>query len=128
MAFFRSCFLRGILGGSVVLLAAAVAIPQYADYKERAANTDIFNEALPLREAIEARIVELGSVENSGHGIQMPDSKNYKAIVTRDGVILMQGLRYGHVMALIPSLDQGAVSWRCIGGPSKDMSLKCRGT
>jgi hypothetical protein len=126
MAFFRSCFLRGVLGALVVLLAAAVAIPQYADYKERAANTDIFNEALSLREAVEERIFKLGTVENSGHGIQIPASKSYKASVTRDGVILLQGLRYGHVMVLVPSLDQGAVGWQCIGGPPKDMPLQCR--
>ncbi len=127
MAFFRSCFLRGVLGALVILLAAAVAIPQYADYKERAANSAIYDESLPLRESIEARILELDSVENSGTGIQVPTSKGFKASITRDGSIILQGNRYGHVLLLTPNLNQGMVGWQCIGGPPKDMPLKCRG-
>lgn len=127
MAFFRSCFLRGVLGAFLVLLAAAIILPQYADYRERDANAEIFDEAALIRQSIEARILELGSVENSGVGLQASAGKSYEAIVTREGTILLQGMRYGHVLALIPSLVEGAVSWHCIGGPPKDMPRQCRG-
>jgi hypothetical protein len=128
MAFFRSCFLRGVLGAFIILLAAAIAVPQYGDYKERAANAAIFDESLALRQSIEVRIQALGTVENSGFGIKVPDDRNYKADVTRDGTVILQGLRYGHVLVLTPSLDQGVVSWSCMGGPPKDMHLQCKGT
>jgi hypothetical protein len=125
MAFFRSCFLRGALGAFGVLVAAAILVPQYADYRDRAANTTIYEDSLALREAIGARILELGSVENSGINVQAPADGNYKASVTRDGAVILQG-RYGHVMVLTPVLVQGAVSWQCIGGPPNDMPRRCR--
>lgn len=123
MTSFR-CFWLGALGAFVVLLAAAILVPQYADYKDRAANTTAYDDSLALRESIAARIVELGSVENSGSNIQAPNDGSNKA-VTRDGTIILQG-RYGHVLVLTPSLDQGAVNWKCIGGPPKDMPRPCR--
>jgi hypothetical protein len=119
------CFLWGAFGAFIVLLAAAILVPQYADYKDRAANTAVYDESLTLRESIAARILELGSVENSGTNIQHLADGSYKAVVTRDGAIILQG-RYGHVMVLTPVLDQGAVSWQCIGGPPKDMPRMCR--
>jgi hypothetical protein len=118
------CFFWGALGAFIVLLAAAILVPQYADYKDRAANTTAYDDSLALRESIGARILELGSVENSGTNIQVPADASYKAI-TRDGTIILQG-RYGHVLVLTPSLDQGAVNWHCVGGPPKDMPLLCR--
>ncbi|HEX5055814.1 MAG TPA: hypothetical protein VFX02_04880 [Gammaproteobacteria bacterium] len=123
MTSFR-CFWWGAFGAFVVLLAAAILVPQYADYKDRAANTASYDESLMLRESIAARIIELGSVENSGTNIQAPADAGYKA-VTRDGAIILQG-RYGHVLVLTPSLDQGAVTWKCVGGPPKDMPRPCR--
>lgn len=122
-----SCFLRGVLGALMVLLAAAIIIPQYADYRERAANAAILNESLALQQAIEARIQGLGAVENSGLGIEVPpEGTDYKAVITRDGAVILQGIRYGHVMVLTPRLAQGAVSWQCVGGPPKDMPRQCR--
>jgi Tfp pilus assembly major pilin PilA len=85
---FPACFFRGAFGACVVLLATAVIVPQYADYKERAATTEMFNESVTLRQAVEARILELGGIQNSGTGVQVPSASNYRANLTRDGIII----------------------------------------
>lgn len=123
----RACFLWGMLGAFGVLIAAAVVVPQYADYRERAANTEMYNEASALRQAVESRILELGTVENSGLNIQTPAAQSYEAIVSREGIVILQGMQFGHVLVLMPSLNQDKVSWHCIGGPVKDMPLQCKG-
>lgn len=126
MAFSRACFLRGALGACAVLLAAAVVIPQYADYRERAANAAMFDESASLRQGVEARILELGGIQNSGVGVQVPPPSSYRANLTRDGVIILQGAAFGHVLVLSPAFYQGEVIWQCIGGPPKDMPRQCR--
>jgi hypothetical protein len=127
MASSRACFVWGAIGALAVLLAAAAIVPQYAVYKARAANASIFDESAPLRQAIEARILGLGTLENAGLGIEAPSEGNYSAAVSRDGLLVLRGLRYGHVLVLTPHLERGAVSWQCIGGPPKAMPRPCRG-
>jgi hypothetical protein len=121
-----SCFFRGMLGACVVLLATAVIVPQYADYKERAATTQMFNESATLRQAVEARILELGGIQNSGTGVQVPPAGSYRANLMRDGIVILQGVAFGHVLVLSPAFHQGEVIWQCTGGPPKDMPRQCR--
>lgn len=121
-----ACFIRGALGALVILIAAAVIVPQYADYKERAANAMMYDESASLRQAVEARILELGGIQNSGIGVQIPPPGSYRANLTRDGIIILQGAAFGHVLVLSPAFHEGAVIWQCTGGPPKDMPRQCR--
>ena len=125
------CFLIGILGAIVVLAAAAVLAPLYCDYDARAALSDSLQQLAPYRDMIAENASKQGSPERSGVGISIP-SETFPSLnvdyarVFPDGTILIRHTKHHQVIIWEPSMTAGQISWRCVGGPQKDVPPECR--
>ncbi len=109
----------------VVLLVAAVIIPQYSDYRGYAETDQWLVQLRPLQEAIEANAIRKKSLSGAGKEIAKPRLAHDNVTifeVTDSGVILVKGGRDGQVLVLVPSFEAEKVVWRCVGGPAKDVS------
>ena len=124
-------FLFGALGALLVLIGAAIGIPQYSDYRARAAGGDILMQAYPVRKKVEERILALGTVEGSGTvefkaNSGSPSARIEELMVEPNGTMIIRGAPYGQVLVLIPSFKENIVSWRCLGGSGKEVPSQCR--
>ena len=61
-------FLLGMAGGFLVLLVAAVLIPTYTDYSDRAITTDMLRDVRPVQEAIEKKLIGNHTARIQGAG------------------------------------------------------------
>ncbi len=122
------CFFKGILGAFLVLIAFALIIPMYGDYRSRAETSDWLLNIASTKIAISGNITRLNSLTNSGIGVKSPSGlrSNPRINITTDGVIFIQGIKYGQLLVIIPELSGTKVSWTCIGGSAKDVPPFCR--
>ena len=125
------CFLLGMLGAIVVLAAVAVLAPLYCDYDARAALSQSLEQLAPYRDAIAEQFSKEGSAEDSGNEVSIPSEAlsslniNY-ARVFPDGTIAIRHAKHHQVIIMEPSMTAGQISWRCVGGPQKDVPPECR--
>ena len=121
-------FISGAIGALLVLIAAAIIVPQYGDYTARSRAATVLNSVRPLQDRIASRIIALKSVSGSGIGnSQLVASPVKEIVVLEDGIIIVVGSHFGQVLVLVPSYSSGNVSWRCLGGSAKDVPPQCRG-
>jgi type II secretory pathway pseudopilin PulG len=124
------CFLKGVLGAVLVLVLAAMAIPQYADYRARAETDMLLGQLHAVQQRIEAVASEQKSFLGVAKGIAKPAFSRIEVTVfeiTQSGAIIVKGGRDGQMLVLSPSFDAEKITWHCVGGPTKDMPAKCRG-
>ena len=125
------CFLLGMLGAIVVLAAAAVLAPLYCDYDARAALSESLQQLAPYRDAIEENISKEDSIDVSGVVVSIP-SEAFRSLnldyarVFPDGTIVIRHAKHHQVIIWEPSMTAGQISWRCVGGPRKDVPPECR--
>lgn len=125
------CFFAGAMGAILVLIAAAVLIPAYGDYRGRAALTAAMSELDSYRHDISERAATLGKTEASGVGIVVSPGDmarlgfDYVRIFA-DGTIVARHGKYHQVVIWEPAISSGEVSWRCLAGPRKSVPGWCR--
>lgn len=123
-------FFWGALGALFVLIAAALIVPQYCDYRAQATVFNWRSGIGQLQASIEQRLLSRDSSIELPEGVMTsPDfspKHHVRAFkVTSTGVIIIQGentgFMSGQLMVLFPSLEQEKVMWTCYGGPEKLM-------
>jgi hypothetical protein len=119
-------------GTAILLVAIAVFVvyPQYADYRSMSQTSVMLNFLrVELQDRIEAKAAQLGTLEGVGGGVSMvPSPGNFLRIVhvEPNGLIVAKGGAKGQTLVLLPSLSQGKVIWRCVGGADHDVPSQCR--
>lgn len=127
-------FLFGFLGFFVAALLYAVVSSQYSDYRAASQTSGWAVGSHDTRAVIAANALRDKSLALAGVGVPPPSFPGFRSEqkpdhseVTENGIILMQGGADGQLIVLIPSLERGKVSWRCLGGSAKSVSLpSCR--
>ena len=125
------CFLLGMLGAIVVLATVAVLAPLYCDYDARAALSQSLQQLAPYRDAIAEHVAKEGSAERSGVAVSIP-SEAFRSLnldyarVFPDGTIAIRHAKHHQVVIWEPSITAERISWRCVGGPRKDVPPDCR--
>ena len=123
------CFLLGMLGTLLILVAAAVIIPQYSDYTARVQTEEWLFLVKPILADIEKNAIQQNSLMNAGRNVNKEALQNANVNlleITETGVLILSGGRKGQVLILIPSLNAEQVTWRCIGGPAWIAPSGCR--
>lgn len=121
------CFVKGMAGALLVLIAAAIIAPQYSNYVASSQTSIWLIEIEPTTEAITSNILRLQTVSGSGVGIPRPVISHYTPSlieVTDSGTVFLKGGSDGQFVALVPAFSNGVVTWRCIGG-SAHATLRC---
>lgn len=128
MNYFAS-FLYGALGAFLVLGVAAIIIPQYSDYFTTTETDRWLTDVAEVQSKIERRAVEINSLERAGADIPLPKIVNGPVQyleISQDGRIYIKGGSEGQLVVLIPALEGESVVWRCIGGSTRSVAIKCR--
>ena len=115
------CFFKGMGGAILVLLAAAIIVPQYADYRAALETSDWLSSVTSTTDVITTNVKRLKTTTGSGVGVARPviaQRPPSLVEIADNGVIFLKGGREGQFVVLIPSYVDGKVVWRCIGGPS----------
>ncbi len=121
------CFFRGALGALAVLFIAAIVVPNYSDYRARAETSLWLSQMEPVRLRIEDNAKRLKTMGGAGKQLDLPAALLPKVALLeiRDsGEIILQGGRDGQLVILTPSYAAGKVTWRCLGGTTRD--VPCR--
>lgn len=133
-----SRFIKFILGalydlGSLLLIVVVVGIPlavitpTYQCYTNRAKISERLLYSSSLREQINERALQNNSLANVGAGLEVkPSGRTKGGLVMKDGVILVYGEDPPAVIVLMPTYENGAVTWKCTGFPLKYMPASCR--
>ena len=91
--FSMKCFLKGMIGAFVVLLIAAIAIPQYADYSDRAKSDDMLHSIDPLKQKLASLLINQLDINS---GIVEHDSRFIDTLEVFDsGEIFIKGMGSG---------------------------------
>ncbi len=103
---------------AIIGMLAAVALPEYQNYKNKAELSQHWTNSAPLRTALGAYYIEKEEVPDSleAAGISAAQADGYEydsdrmslSVQTKDGVFLIQ-----------PSEDDGQVLWHCYGDSVK---------
>ena len=121
-------FFQGMLGALLVLVAAAIIVPQWQDYLADSETSVWLNaEIMPAVQSISANALRLRTTSGAGIGVPKPIFQVHAPSLVEidpDGIIFLKGGSDGQFVALIPTLSGGNVSWRCIGG-SSHATLAC---
>ena len=122
---------------AIIGILAAVALPAYQDYTNRAKMSELIMVAVG---DAKIKVSEYAQVKNtlvgSGVGIVLNtagkyvDSNGANSFVTADGLIQVSGSAFPVTtrITLSPVMDtsSGVVVWTCTGTPSKYMPTSCR--
>lgn len=120
-------FIAGAAGALFILVAAAIIVPQYGDFRARAQAADALVSIRPTQDRVAAQAIARQSLVGSGLGIAQSASGHIsESWVLTDGAIVLRLAGTGQVFVLLPTYSAGAVSWRCIGGSAKNVPLNCR--
>ena len=127
----HKCLLVGVMGAFVILATVAVLFPVYCDYTARAALNDSLQKLIIYRDKIAMNGAERWAREGSGAEVKIsaeafPTLNIDYARVLPDGTIIIRHAKYHQIVVLEPSMTEGKVSWRCIGGPLRDVPTQCR--
>lgn len=117
---------RGIGSG-----AAAILIPTYGDFRDRAALDKSILELGPYRDKIASNALSQGSIDRSGAGIRISSEDLSRlaldyARIFPDGTMTVRHAQFHQVIVWEPSIVDGKVSWKCIGGPRRGVPPNCR--
>ncbi len=118
------CFFKGALGTLLVLVLAAIIVPQYSDYRAAAETSEWLAAVSPMKMQIEQNALRLKTLTGAGKQIDPPRfaPHNVPQYEIRDsGEIILYGGRHGQFVMLTPSLADGKVTWRCLGGSKQDI-------
>jgi type IV pilus assembly protein PilA len=119
---------------AIIGILAAVALPAYQDYTNRAKVSEMILAGADAK----INIAEYGQVRSTltGSGTSLTVNTTGKNIgsgtVTANGVITVTGSGIGSgtqpTLTLAPSLDSttGVVTWTCTGTPAKLMPASCK--
>lgn len=134
----RSGFWKGFFSAiALVFLWFIVVVPQYHEYASIAQSAEILGLLGLTKDRVEEQIRRTGTLSGSGAGLKIQewgqsdrlldhrDPVNFRH-VSSDGVILIRGVQEGQVMALVPSLQGGVVTWECVGGSADAVPSACR--
>jgi hypothetical protein len=130
-------FLRGFFAGALALVATLivtfVVTAQYHDY---AARVEVEQWLAWVDEMkIKAHIEANKANDLPLNAVEVLDTKKFYALggkwleITEDGMIVMMGGKEDRLVVLVPYFAEleGAVVWRCIGGPAKHIPAeKCQ--
>ena len=119
---------------AIIGILAAVALPAYQDYTNRAKVSELILAGADAKINISEFVQVKGTLLNAGSGITIPTGgKNVKstsAVTKATGVItvLSSGITPSVTIVLTPSLDSatGVVSWVCTGSPAKLLPASCK--
>jgi hypothetical protein len=121
-------FFQGMLGAFLVLVAAAIIVPQWQNYLADSQTGAWLNaEIVPTVQAISANVLRLKTTSGAGVGVPKPVFQYDAPTLVKvdpNGIIFLKGGSDGQFVALIPTFSGGKVSWRCIGG-SSHATLAC---
>lgn len=118
-------FLLAASGTLSILLIAAVVIPVYSDYTDRAQTSEMLMSIKNLQKEIEKQIITGGEIVFTKN----PSSYSRyieNMMVLRDGTIIAKGGKSGQVFILVPSISNASIIWKCIGGNNHAMPPECR--
>ncbi len=80
-----------------------------------------------LREEIELHAQKQQSLANSGASLKVQKLGHITGgLVTKDGMIITVSEDPGAVVMLTPMMNNGVISWKCLGYPNKHMPMNCR--
>jgi hypothetical protein len=126
--------LWGVWGAAIVLVSAAVVIPQYTRNESRLHTLEAMSSASDIKQAITGKAIDQNSLIAVGRNIKLPSmesevkSNTVKGYieVTDNGVILLQDGFDRQLVVMIPRLDAGKVHWRCLGGSAAGVPANCK--
>jgi type IV pilus assembly protein PilA len=111
----------------IVALPLAVMTPTYQCYTAKAKVSEMLLYASTLREKVEEHAKKDQSLANSGKDLEVKEFGRMKGgLVTKEGTIVTVSDDPAAVIMLVPTLNNGAISWKCVGYPAKSMPMSCR--
>lgn len=122
-------FLIGMLGAVLAICVYGVARTQYDDYRARSEVYWWLGELQTLQRDIEATSMKHGKPTGVGGDYKMPALYPGKVRVIQvadNGEILVGGGSDGQLLILQPSLTPKGITWKCMGGPTRDMPAQCK--
>ena len=119
------CFAKGVLGALIVLILAAIAIPQYSDYTDRAITNQVLYSVESIKSSIEKQLLINQPVKLNTNTLSLENVKSININVK--GVITIKAGKIGQLIILTPELiDDKLVNWKCVGAPDYAMPPNCR--
>ena len=97
----------------------------YSDYTDRAKTNGMLLSLIPVKNNISNQMT-LGKVPIVINPKDFSVEYSTEFFISPNGVITVQGGDAGQMLVLIPTLEEGEVTWRCIGGPYKMMGRECQ--
>ena len=126
------CFFKGLLGASLLLLIFFFTVPLYANYQARAETAGWLLLVEEVKNVITENAVKNKSLLHAGRDIDTQamlktwGGKVDLLQITDFSTVILRGGREGQMLVLIPSLQQGQVTWQCVGGSQHAMPSPCR--
>lgn len=123
------------VGIAVIGILAAIAIPAYSDYTNRAKTAQALQSANEVKMEVEQYIVKNGrlpaAAEFAAQKRSVPNVANIE--VVERGIVLVrflpqQGQLGDQTIEVTPVIDNGRLSWNCFGGtlPARFRPASCR--
>ncbi|MGO4332257.1 prepilin-type N-terminal cleavage/methylation domain-containing protein [Cupriavidus sp. 2TAF22] len=109
---------------AIIGILAAIAIPQYQQYTQKAKFSEVINTAESYKTAVGVCVQETSSATGcsaNSNGIpQIPTTLpgNVQALTVTDGVVTATGTAAagGYVFAVSPVIDNGVLKWAHVAG------------
>ncbi len=119
---------------AIIGILAAVALPAYQDYTNRAKVSELILAGADAKINIAEFAQVQGTLTGAGNGLSINTSGQHVATssnVSANGLITVNGsasIPGSVTLTLTPSLDTntGVVTWDCSGTPSKLMPASCK--
>jgi type IV pilus assembly protein PilA len=117
---------------AIIGILAAVALPAYQDYTVRAKVSELMLNASGFRTGITEKAQVDGTLTSSGSTLTVTAAGKIDAAshVDDTGSIVIVGnataIGTAVSLALTPTLNNGTVTWACVGTPGKYFPASCR--
>ena len=112
-------------------VVVAVVLPQMAGAKSKEAAQALIAGAEPGKQQVALQAEKSSRLAGAGKGVKIPAQDNQhgslKWIVEEDGTIRGWNEQNALEIALMPTLQDGKVSWNCKGYPVSAMPPSCGG-
>lgn len=111
----------------VAFIAVALIVPMYVDYSSREESFAMIKRLEKMQKEIEPEIQGGKWVSLAARNIMIDRHADIgKIFVSAEGMIVAQGMERGQIVILMPSHENGKITWRCMGGSFKDVPPQCR--